>query len=523
MGAEAAVVDPVRPGEASDEPVVRVAGLTKRYPGVTALDAVDLDVLAGEVHVLVGENGAGKSTLARCLAGIERPDGGRMWLGGEPHAPSGAADALRAGIQVVHQELATLPYLSVAENLFIQRLPRRLGVVDRRALARAARELLDRVGLSVSPRTHVERLGIAQRQLLEIAKALSTGCRLLIMDEPTATLTPRETSRLFEILRQLTAEGVAIVYISHHLDEIFEIGDRVTVLRNGRHVTTRPLAGVSTGELVQLMVGRDLEHEYPPVRRRPPGDELLRVRELKVTPSSPPLSLAVHAGEIVGVAGLVGSGRTEAMRAIFGADRAAAGEIAVRGEPARISHPRGAVRRGISLLTEDRKSQGLVLDLPIAANISLASIGRVSRAGLLRRRAEAGMANRVSSQLRIKATGIRQHPRALSGGNQQKVVIGRWLAADSELLIVDEPTRGIDVGARYEIHQLLVDLAAAGKGVLVVSSDLPELLGICHRLLVFSRGRIAGELPREEFDAERVLKLAYSEYLKPSREEDEAR
>jgi ribose transport system ATP-binding protein len=512
----------VAPLRAAGEPLLSVAGLTKRYPGVTALDAVDLDVRAGEVHVLVGENGAGKSTLARCLSGIVRPDAGTMRLGGERHDPAGAADALRAGIQVVHQEYTLMPYLSVAENLFLQRLPRTLGVVRRRALDRAARELLDRVGLTVSPRTTVDRLGIAQMQLVEIAKALSIGCRLLIMDEPTATLTPREASRLFGILRQLTAEGVAIVYISHHLEEIFEIGDRVTVLRNGRRVATHPLAEVTAGDLVQLMVGRDLEHEYPPVRPRAPGDELLRVEGLRVTPASPPVSFAVRAGEIVGVAGLVGSGRTETMRAIFGADRPAAGAIAIRGRPVRITHPRGAVRRGISFLTEDRKGQGLVLDLPIAANLSLASIDQVSRLGLLNRRGEAALASRLASQLRIKSTGIRQHPRALSGGNQQKVVLGRWLAADSDVLIVDEPTRGIDVGARYEIHQLLIDLAAGGKGLLVVSSDLPELLGICDRLLVFSRGRIAGELQRDEFDAERVLTLAYSEYLEGAAEEGDA-
>ncbi|MEH0935396.1 sugar ABC transporter ATP-binding protein [Micromonospora psammae] len=495
-------------------PLLSATGLTMRYPGVTALDGVDLDVRAGEVHVLIGENGAGKSTLVRCLSGIDRPDAGTMVFDGAPYAPAGPAEALRAGIQVVHQELSMLPYLSVAENLFLQRLPRRFGLVDRRTLERRSRALLERVGLDLSPRVRVERLGIAQMQLVEIARSLSADCRLLVMDEPTATLTPREVSRLFDILRQLTAQGVAVVYISHHLDEIFDIGDRVTVLRNGRHVATRELAGLTPADLVRLMVGRDLAHEYPPVLPRDVGDELLRVDELRVTPTAPAISLSVRAGEVVGVAGLVGSGRTEAMRAIFGADRPAAGRVAMRGVPVRPGRPGSAVRRGISFLTEDRKSQGLVLDLPIAANISLASIGKVSRAGLLRPSAEAASATDLSRRLRVKATGVRQHPRALSGGNQQKVVLGRWLAADSDLLIVDEPTRGIDVGARYEIHQLLLDLAAAGKGVLVVSSDLPELLGICDRLLVFSRGRIAGEVARADFDAERVLNLAYSAYRK---------
>jgi ribose transport system ATP-binding protein len=473
-----------------------------------------LEIQPGEVHALVGENGAGKSTLARCLSGVEQPDSGTMTFGGEPYAPAGAADALRAGMRVVHQELALMPYLSIAENILMERLPSRLGVVDRAERDRRARELLERVGLDVSPRTRVERLGIAQMQLVEIAKALSAGCRLLIMDEPTATLTPREVERLFEILRDLTSSGVAVIFISHHLDEIFAIGDRVSVLRNGRRVTTTPLSATTTEDIVRLMVGRDLEREYPPVRAREVGEELLRVSDLRVTPGSPPISLSVSAGEVVGVAGLVGSGRTEAMRAIFGADRPVTGEVAIHGRPVQIRHPRAAVRLGISFLTEDRKSQGLVLDLPIAANISLASIARVSRAGLLRRGAEARLATELSERLRVKSSGIRQHVRALSGGNQQKVVLGRWLAADAGVLIVDEPTRGIDVGARYEIHQLLLELAGAGKAVLVVSSDLPELLGICDRLLVFSRGRIAGELRRDEFDAERVLKLAYSEFVK---------
>jgi ribose transport system ATP-binding protein len=506
-----------------DEPLLTVAGLTKRYPGVTALDGVDLTVRPAEIHILVGENGAGKSTIVRCLSGIETPDAGVMTFNGSPHAPASAADSMRAGVQVVHQELALLPYLTVAENLFIQRFPRRWGVVDRKEMARRATELLSQVGLDVSPGTKVERLGIAQMQLVEIAKALSVDCRLLVMDEPTATLTPSETERLFGILRRLTKRGVAVLYISHHLEEIFQIGDRVTVLRNGKRVTTEPLTGLAPADLVRLMVGRDLAHEYPPIRPRPDGDELLRVSDLRVTASAPPISLSLRSGEIVGVAGLVGSGRTEAMRAIFGADRPASGRVAVRGRPVRVRHPRAAVRHGLSFLTEDRKSQGLLLDLPIATNISLASIGKVSRGGMLSRHTEAALATRLSEQLRVKSSGVKQHPRALSGGNQQKVVLGRWLAADTDVLIVDEPTRGIDVGARYEIHQLLVDLADAGKALLVVSSDVPELLGICDRLLVFSRGGVAGELARSEFDAERVLNLAYSGYVSQSTPNGESR
>lgn len=493
--------------------LLNVTGLTKRYPGVTALDHVSLDVMRGEVHVVVGENGAGKSTLVRCLAGVERPDDGRMQLDGSPYQPTTAAAALRAGIRVVHQELSLLPNLTVAENLHLERLPHRVGVVDRRKLHDRTRQLLDLVGLTVAPDTPVERLGIAQMQLVEIARAIGEKCRLLVLDEPTATLTGREVSTLFDLLRNLTDDGVAIIYISHHLSEITEIGDRVSVLRNGRRVDTMPVADVDSARLVRMMVGRDLQAEYPPVTPRDIGEELLRVSELRVTSTGPPVSLSIRAGEVVGVAGLVGSGRTEVMRGIFGADRPAGGSVVVRGRPLRPGRPRVAVRRGISFLTEDRKAQGLVLDSTITVNTTLASIAQFSRYGLLRRRAEIQTSRTMMDRLRVRATGPRQIVRTLSGGNQQKVVLGRWLAAATDVLIVDEPTRGIDVGARYEIHQVLLGLARDGKGLLIVSSDLPELLGICDRLIVFSRGRIVGELPRAEFDAERILRLAYSGYL----------
>ncbi|QXJ21855.1 sugar ABC transporter ATP-binding protein [Actinomadura graeca] len=501
--------------------LLTASGLVKRYPGVTALDGADLDVRPGEVHVLVGENGAGKSTLVRCLTGVERPDSGTMTLAGAPHAPASAAAALRAGIQVVHQELTPIPGLTVGENLFLQRLPRRFGVVDRRTLDRECRVLLAEVGLDVPPHTRMERLGIAQVQLVEIAKALSREARLLVLDEPTATLTSRESGRLFEILRRLTGRGVAVVYISHHLEELYEIGDRVTVLRNGRHVTTRPLSEVEPAELVRLMVGRDLDQEFPTREPSEPGEELLRVEGLRVrgTPAGPPgtdsggVSFAVRSGEIVGVAGLVGAGRSETMRALFAADPSDGGRIEVRGRPARIRHPRHAVARGIGLLTEDRKAQGLALSLPITANISLASLGRVSRAGLLRHGAETRAAETMAGRLRIRSAGVRQVVRTLSGGNQQKVVLARWLQAGTDVLIIDEPTRGIDVGARYEIHRLLMDLADEGRALLVVSSDLPELIGVCDRILVFSRGRVVADVPRAEFDAERILTLAYSGFL----------
>ncbi|WP_042440090.1 sugar ABC transporter ATP-binding protein [Streptacidiphilus albus] len=493
------------------EAVLSASGIVKRFPGVLALNGVELELRAGEVHALLGENGAGKSTLVRVLAGIHPPDEGTVTLGGEPYRPGSAAEAMAAGVQVVHQELNLLPNLTVAENLFFQRLPRRHGLVDRRELNRRAAELLAEVGLEVAPDTRVERLGIAQMQLLEIAKTLWQNCRVLVMDEPTATLTPRETARLFAILRRLTERGVAVLYISHHLEEVFEIADRVTVYRNGTHVVTRDLDGLDTAEVIRLMVGRELADEYPPRGDAAVGEELLRAEGL-TPPGGRPLDFALRAGEVVGIAGLVGSGRTEAVRALFGADRPTAGRVLLRGKEVRLRSPRDSVRHGIGLLTEDRKAQGLVLDLSVAANTTLATPQLVSRFGLLRRAAEQQLAARMAARLRTKTPDTATPVRTLSGGNQQKVLLGRWLLADSDVLVVDEPTRGIDVGARYEIHQLLIELADQGKALLVVSSDLPELLGICDRILVFSRGGIAGEVVRADFDSTRILELAYSGY-----------
>ncbi|MGW5399430.1 sugar ABC transporter ATP-binding protein [Streptomyces sp. NPDC003952] len=496
---------------AEEDPVFEARGITKRFPGVTALAGVDLTLHPGEVHALLGENGAGKSTLVRILGGVQALDEGAMLLAGRPYAPTCTADAMRAGVQVVHQELNLLPNLTVAENLFFQRLPRRFGLVDRRTLHRRAGELLDEVGLDVAPGTPVERLGIAQMQLLEIARTLWQDCRVLVMDEPTATLTPRETERLFTLLRRLTARGTAVLYISHHLEEVFEISDRLTVFRGGRNVVTRKPADTDTAEVIRLMVGRDMEAAYPPHVPREPGPELLRAEGL-TAPGGRPASFALRAGEVVGVAGLVGSGRTETVRALFGADRAVGGRVLLRGREVRIHSPRDAVRHGLGLLTEDRKEQGLVLDMPLAANVTLAATAKVSRGGLLRRAEEDRLAREAVESLAVRTPGIRTPVRTLSGGNQQKVVLARWLLAGADVLMVDEPTRGIDVGARYEIHQQLIDLAAEGRALLVVSSDLPELIGICDRILVFSRGGLAGEVARADFDSSHILALAYSGY-----------
>ena len=501
-------------------PALELHGLTRRYPGVLALDGVDLTLQAGEVHALAGENGAGKSSLIKILCGADRADGGRMMLFGEPYAPHSPLDAIRRGIRVVHQELHMLDGLSVAENLLFEKLPRtRLGLLDRKAMELRSRELLALVGLDdLAPSTRVAGLGMAQRQLIEIAKALSSRSRIVVMDEPTATLTPRETDRLLQIIRQLRDGGVTVVFVSHHLQELFDVCDRVTVLRNGRKVATQPMAATSTDELVRLMVGRDLAERAPrqtaaPSRQRAPA---LRVQGLRFRGQrgEAGLDFSLHYGEIVGLAGLVGSGRTETVRAIFGADTAAAGQVFRDDRRVRIASPKEALAEGVCLVTENRKDEGLILDMPIRANISLASLGAVSHSGVMRAEAEADASRRMVSQLQIRLASIQQPVRELSGGNQQKVVLGKWLLREPKVLLLDEPTRGVDVGAKAEIHALLERMAADGLAVLVVSSDLRELMSLCDRMLVMSRGVLAGELAREQFDEEAILAMAYREYTR---------
>ncbi|SDU79024.1 sugar ABC transporter ATP-binding protein [Jiangella alkaliphila] len=507
-------------GAATPGPRLRVEGATKRYPGVVALDGVELEVQAGEVHALVGENGAGKSTLVRILGGVHPADDGSLLLDGEPYAPQSPQDALSAGIRVVHQELATLPNLTVAENLFLDQMPRRAGVVRYGELNAAARRVLETVALDVAPQTRMERLSLAQKQLVEIARALATEARLVIFDEPTATLTIPEKRRLLSIIRDLRAGGVAVIYISHHLDEVFEVCDRATVLRNGRSVGTRRIDELSTELLVRMMVGKELADDHPFPDDVAPGPIVLEVDGLTAPAVAHDVSFTVREGEIVGLAGLVGAGRTEAVRTIFGADRARAGTVRVRGRVVPARHPRGAVRAGISLAPEDRKEQGLVLEMGCDVNISLASLPKVSRYGLLRRRDERRETAEAARRMNVKVGDIGTPAGTLSGGNQQKVVLGRWLYRESDVLIVDEPTRGIDVGARHEIYRLLADLARAGKAIVIVSSDLNELMGMSHRILVFSRGRIAADVDRVDFDQERILAAAYSAYLTEKAEKE---
>lgn len=493
--------------------ILDIKHLTKRFPGVTALDDVSLQIRRGETHILLGENGAGKSSLIKVISGIYTAEEGEILYNDAPHTPERPRDALEAGIQVIHQELNLLTYLTVAENILFEKLPSRFGVVDKRTLTQAAQELLDEVGLDVSPNTPLEQLGVAQMQLVEIAKALSAESQVLIMDEPTATLTSKEIDRLFTIIHKLKEKGVTIIYISHRLQEVFEIGDRFSVLRNGRLVGTHPLAGSEVSDIVKMMVGRELAHEYLFRNDIAPGQEMFRVEGVRVKDSAHPASFSVREGEILGVAGLVGSGRTEMLRAIFGADPKDAGELYLQGERIEINHPRDAVKQGISFLTENRKEQGLILDMPCYANITVTNLSEISRSGLLQTSQELAASERLIDDLAIKTPSNQQLVRNLSGGNQQKIVIAKWLFRNTKVLMIDEPTRGIDVGAKYEIYTLLWDLAAQGKAIIMVSSDLPEIMGICHRVIVFSKGKISGEADRADFDQEQILSLAYQEYI----------
>ena len=503
------------PGRQGAE-VLRVAGLTKRFGGVRALDGVSLSLEAGEIHALVGENGAGKSTLIKILSGAFPADAGEMVLDGRPYAPAGPHAAKMRGLQVVHQEFNLLDHLSVAENVSIEAMPRtRLGLFDRAETRRRARVALDRIGLrDVNVRAPVRSLGIAHRQLVEIARALQSRSTILILDEPTATLTDRETTRLFEIVRGIRADGVTVVFVTHHLDEVFAVCDRVTVFRSGETIVTRRIADATPQEIVRDMVGRDLsEHGTPAGTDRVPGEVALAVRGLRVASDPHPggVDLDLRAGEILGIAGLVGAGRTELLRGIVGADPVLAGHVERDGGVLRLAGPRDAIAAGIAFVTEDRKDEGLILDMAIAANVSLADLSAVSTRGLLRREQERALARAQAKRLRLKYGAIGDPAASLSGGNQQKVVLAKWLARHPRVLVLDEPTRGVDVGAKAEIYDILRGLALDGVALLIVSSELPELMTLANRILVMADHRFTGEVARADFSEEAILKLAYGQ------------
>ncbi|MGW3456748.1 sugar ABC transporter ATP-binding protein [Streptomyces albidoflavus] len=486
--------------------LLRIENIRKTFPGVVALDSVDFDLRHGEVHVLLGENGAGKSTLIKMLSGAYRPDSGTIYAEGREVRIQSAQDAERLGIATIYQEFNLVPDLTVAENIFLGRQPRRFGLIDRKKMEADAEELLARVGVQVSPRARVRDLGIARLQMVEIAKALSLDARVLIMDEPTAVLTSEEVEKLFAIVRQLRADGVGIVFITHHLEEIAALGDRVTVLRDGRSVEQVP-ASTPEDELVRLMVGRSIDQQYP--REHPEqGEPLLTVRGLTRDGVFQDVGFEVRAGEIVGLAGLVGAGRTEVARAVFGADPYDRGSVEVLGRELPRHDVNAAMTAGLGLVPEDRKGQGLVLDASVQENLGLVTLKAASRGGLVDLKGQRTAAARIAEQLGVRMAGLGQHVRTLSGGNQQKVVIGKWLLADTKVLILDEPTRGIDVGAKVEIYQLMNELTASGHAVLMISSDLPEVLGMSDRVLVMAQGRVAGELAGDAATQDAVMALA---------------
>ncbi len=496
-----------------DPPLLSVTGLSKTYSAPVLCD-VDFELRPGEVHALVGENGAGKSTLARILAGLVPPTAGEMRLRDLPYVPRSKADAESQGIRLVMQELNLIGTLSIAENLCLDRLPNRFGWIDYRRLNEAVRPIMEAVGLGdLDPSCSVGILGVGQQQLVEIAAGISRKCQVLILDEPTAALTNPEINRLFVQLQALKKNGVGLIYISHRLDEIQRIADRITVLRDGRIVATRAVSSVSTEAIVRLMVGRDLVSASSP-QQRSLGPIALEVKGLCAGKAVRNVDFNVRAGEILGFAGLMGSGRTETMRAIFGADRPERGEIYVGGAsiPASIRSPRDAVQLGMAFVTEDRKAQGLLLPLSIRENTTLIKLPTLSWRGWIRPERERSEAIRWVDALRVRSASVEQPVVELSGGNQQKVVIAKWLALESNVLIFDEPTRGIDVGAKFEIYALLTQLAAAQKAVIIVSSDLKELLGLCDRLVVMSAGAVAATFLRGDWSEERVLAAAFSGY-----------
>ena len=481
--------------------------ITKRFPGALALDEVSFPVERGTCHALIGENGAGKSTLGKILAGVYTADSGQILLEGKAIAPESPLAARGLGIAMVHQELAFCPNLSVAENLCLGDLPRRAGFVDRVALRERARAMLATVGAEIDPATLIGTLSTGREQLVQIAAAVGTGAQIIVMDEPTSSLSAAETANLFHLIRTLKARGLTLIYVSHRMEELFALCDHITVLRDGRHIATEPIAATQPGRVVTQMIGRELRAHTPAHLTRELGPVRLEVKNLSSPGAFTDLNLTVRAGEIIGLAGIVGAGRSELVQALFGLDPAVSGHVSIDEHPLQLGSIKDALAAGLGLVPEDRKRQGLVLGLNCRENITLAALPLLTRLGFLRRSAENALATKYAQRLRVKTPSLAALTAGLSGGNQQKIALAKWLARDCDVLLIDEPTRGVDVGAKAEIYQLLDELACEGKALLVVSSELPELISLCRRILVMRAGRLVGELPRAAFSEAALMQL----------------
>lgn len=490
--------------------MLRLEGVSKSFPGVKALSGIDLSIRKGEVHALLGENGAGKSTLMKILGGIYQADEGRIFIEGRERQFAGYGDAIAAGVGIIFQEFSLVPYLNAVENIFLGRyLKNRFGLLDRAAMERSAQAIFQELGVQIELNVPICRLSVAQQQFVEIGKALSLDAKLLVLDEPTATLTPNEAGHLFKIMRELRARGVAMIFISHHLDEIFEVCDRISVLRDGANAGRAEVGATDVDALVEMMVGRKIEHNFPgKLVPAPRGRKVLEVPEIQLSKGGPVNGFDLHEGEILGFAGLVGSGRTELALGMMGADRVHRKTVLRNGKPVRLNDPTQALENGIGLLPESRKTEGLITDFTIRFNISMNNLGKHKSAGLVSQKSEKQSAGELSKRVGVKAPGIETRVATLSGGNQQKVVIARWLGHDCEVLIFDEPTRGIDVGAKTEIYSLMRELTRQGKAIIMISSELPEIVGMCDRVAVFSGAAIVAMLEGDSINSGDIMRHA---------------
>lgn len=490
------------------ESVLRIANLSKSFAGIHALRGVQLELRAGEVHALLGENGAGKSTLVKVITGVYPPDAGEIWLDDQPIRLADPRQATALGIAAIYQELSLFPDLDIAENIFVGRQPRDArGLVDWGRMYREAEALLTSLDVHLNLKTRARFLSIAQQQMVEVARALSVNARILIMDEPTSALTLNEVEELFKIVRRLRANGTAILFISHRLEELFQIADRVTVLRDGAYIDTRPMAGITQAELIRMMVGRTIQDLFPK-KQVELGEVVLRVNHLSRAGAFQDISFELHRGEILGMAGLVGAGRTDVSQALFGIAPADAGTIEIAGQTVQITNPRQAMQYGLALVPEDRQHHGLVLPMDITDNVTLPRLARFTRHGWLTRGSARVAAQQAAGQMEVKAASVWQQVRELSGGNQQKVVLAKWLSTKPRILILDEPTRGIDIGTKAAVHSLMSDLAAQGIAILMISSELPEVLGMSDRILVMREGRLTGCFARAEATQELIMQAA---------------